>query len=547
MPPTKEQVLENIRKAYTEKKLAKFNMGSLPNGVSVEDIALEIKTLTGKDILNTLKQAQINGSVARFPFDKLNKTSNASEPAVVSSNSTVNTSIPEELPQEELVQEQIKPSMGARYKAGFIGQDIEQPQGFDMGDIAQVAGEATGPTIGAGIGALSTAPTWLPTGGYSAYAGGVVGAAAGRAAQTALTSGMQGAPKKSVGELVSEPILAGAEQLAGEGTIKGAGMLANKLGIGKRLLKTGVAALKKGPGIPKDTATTVLRNPESLWNAPTREEAETVFNKWMGKLGSKEERAEAFMGDAAPSPAKIKKFASSMETLHKSGNAYKGALLTAREQIARMLRMGKMGDPEQAGLANFWKRKLKFFDRAIEKESKGYANARNTWNRMENNETFNNLAPLDKIGNPDITKLAAATGAFGMGLKMAGTPLGAGLLVSPSLVSPLAAKTGILGLAAASKTLRLAHKAQLPQSALRILYKSLLDKVTAPKEKEQMLKLIKDRAKESAREKPSINAALQSPTKNGAPLSTPLPYAYVDEEDIDKNVDSILEDPLELF
>lgn len=567
MPPTKDEVLATIRAAYNDRQPLRFNMATLPASVNVDDIALEIKTLTGKDIGGNLYKAHQAKEALNFPFDKIAKST---QTAVDVSNAPVTspdamqqgTAQPEE-PEEP------NPSMGERFSAGLRRQEIPQPKGLDIGDIAQGAGEYAGPTIGAGIGAMSAAPTWLPTGMSSAFAGGMAGAAAGRAVQTAAMS----KGDESVSNLMLDPVLAALEQGLGEGLLNKitgktfggikalgkngphgrtpSGQFASK---GKRQLSrfedAGASWLKSGPGIEAESAEAVMKDPEILWRAGPLKEVEKEYGKWMGKLGSREERAIELIGDDTPSFAKIKGFLKTIEETMQVGHGkgteqYLKGLLTAREQIARQLEIGKLGDPTQASLRRYWLAKRGMLDKAIEKERPGYARVRKMYNEALINKSFNNLMPLDPTGHPNIGKAGAALGAATTALagsNYIGNPaLAAPVILGAIGVSPIAAKGALLGMAALSRTLRLAHAAQLPQSAMAILYNEALKKAGDSEAKQKIKKLILDRAREA-----KVNATI-APVESSQP-STYKPAeqkeAPKSDEEFLMELDSIENDPL---
>ena len=542
--PTKQEVLDIIQKAANEKAEVSFDMSNLPADLSIEELATTLKTLTGKNTINALKNAQQAQGTLSIPFDTLSSTQ------VTPSITTANASMLPEQPFE--AQEELEaPSMGERFKAGLHRKELTtNPTGFDEGDIAQFAGENIGPGIGAAVGALSTAPTWLPTGMSSAFAGSVAGAAAGRAAQTALTQDPN--EPKSVGSLVIDPIVAGAGQALGEGVInkvagKSFGGIAERV-LPKRTIggffkaaskakptnfdKLVAGILHIAPGIPKEDALSAARNPGQLWGAKSMEEAQTLYGKFLGKMGSKEVRAKAYTGSEAPSPARIRKLVEWTEDLVKQKNASAELLITAHEQIQHLMQMGKMGDPKEAALAKYWGAKLSRLAKLIEKQKPGYKAVRKMYDSALLKKVFESPYPLLKDGTADMTKIMGTMAAAVTSGKVASSvaPLaGAAAALSPFAVSPYVAKGALHTLAGAQKVIKQMHYLRLPQSVIAATYRELL-KQAIPEDREKLKKAI---VQEEQR-------AFNQPTLSNDLYKTP--------EEVQMDMQGILDDqdPLEL-
>lgn len=66
----KEDILNRIRTAHQSGQDIVFPMSTMPSDISIEDIANEVKTLTGRDIRVQLAKAKQGGANLRLPFSK---------------------------------------------------------------------------------------------------------------------------------------------------------------------------------------------------------------------------------------------------------------------------------------------------------------------------------------------------------------------------------------------------------------------------------------------------------------------------------------------
>lgn len=540
MPPTKDEILANLRAKAANREVATFNFATMPEGISVEDIALELQKLTGRNVYPALKTRADKKEVVTFPFNKepvqpstapvqalpgTQAQLGTPDNSVVTSNAAPlqGGASPFTMPtQGQQEPEQPAPSIGARFKAGFMGKEVPQPKGFDVGDVAQFAGENIMPAGGAALGALSTAPTWLPTGMSSAMAGGMAGAAAGRAAQNAIAEPMKTqTDRKSALGLLADPVLASLEYGLGEGLVN---KLSGKAFLGKGLKKlaphgrgpTGkflpperreltkaedVAAswLEKGPGIDPQNAEAVVRDPEILWRAGPLKDVRAEYGKWMKGLRGRVERSKAFFGEETPTFARIKKVLPAIEESAQMNHAhgsklYLESLLTAREQIAMQMEKGMLGDPEQKVLRKYWQEKIAFFDKAIERERPGYARLRKMYNEAKINQEFNNVLPIEHgLHTTNVNKAGAmgASVAGGItGMKTGHPVLGALAIGGAVAMSPLANKAAILSLAGAKRLANVALTAKLPASMTAALLRETIKHGKTPEEKNQIMAYI---------------------------------------------------------
>jgi len=199
MPPTREQVLQNIANAAKNREDAEFNMATLPNTVTVEDIAAEVKRQTGRDVLQKLKEAHINKESVLFPFSTGPYTPEQMQEKPVEDVSYLNA-ISKGLMQEPLppgqslgkkivhgAYEELPPTLGAAF-------------GAPLGPAGAMAGAMMGRGVQKGIGAAARALTGAPA---------VQETPIQMASDVALTGVLQGIGVKGVGTGAADEVVTG--------------------------------------------------------------------------------------------------------------------------------------------------------------------------------------------------------------------------------------------------------------------------------------------------------------------------------------------------
>ena len=345
------------------------------------------------------------------------------------------------------------PTMWERFSAGFSGKEISQPQGFDMGDIAQFVGENALPTAGAMIG------------GLAGPGGAIAGAMAGKAMQKGVTQTIGAfkpgfAPKESVIKTIADVGITGALEGAGQGA----------MALGKAIMptiKTAISQVMHGmAGIPQKTAKKVLDNPDILKNAVSVDEAGKIFESTIKNAGMEygPKAVEKVTGDIMVSDSTTRKLLNDtlkrikqlegynkingkrvyLEDMPENAQAVKDLTqqaLAARYELSKMLKAAKWGDPKlRAEEANILE-KMNGLDDWLENRVPGFSNAREIYSFAKIKDEFNSLFPRKKNLSADAVRMMLAAGGATTALAT-GTPSG---LIGVAAMSPKAWEYGIRG------------------------------------------------------------------------------------------------------
>lgn len=184
------------------------------------------------------------------------------------------------------------PGLGQRFVSGLTQTPIEQPQGFDIGDIAEFAGSQGLPIAGGFLGA-SAGP-----------AGAGLGAAAGRASQLAISQGISQArpdlaQERTPGQVLGDVAVTGALDFAGAGIARGLGNALTS--IPGRIKSRIVPAMRQAFGVEEEaTKRTLQRGASNILKPEIASEdfAINALEKAQGAITNNRAQAGQLIGQA---------------------------------------------------------------------------------------------------------------------------------------------------------------------------------------------------------------------------------------------------------
>lgn len=327
------------------------------------------------------------------------------------------------------------PGLGYRFLAGVAQKDIQQPEGFDVGDIAEFAGRELLPAIGGAAGAFAGPP------------GAALGAAAGRAAQKGIQGYIAGrnpelANRESLLESAQDVALTGVTSGLFEKAARVAGPYV-KEGLKKfREARGSIGGdlLRVGPGVPQYKGQAAMEDLGLLSRAPSQKRVGELYDDFHNASGTVS-RKKAIAGSADP----FDTVARAKNDIAEAAQKLRSGTLTTQEavnasQAARLIKDQARTGNEFAGeifdVANDLKGQ---FDDFIGQTYPEWNAARQGAFERSVADEFTSWLPLNKNQSPNVLRTytagaAAATGAA------AGRY---GALGLPVLISPRVAGLGI--------------------------------------------------------------------------------------------------------
>ena len=332
------------------------------------------------------------------------------------------------------------PGLGQRFVAGLTQTPIEQPQGFDVGDIAEFAGSQGLPIAGGIIGSVA------------GPLGAGVGAAAGRALQYAVSQGISQvrpdmAQERTPGEVIGDVAKTGAINAvipAGLGLV---GKAASS--IKGSVIKAGAQAIRTATGVPQSFGENALRGNLNLFGQGSRAAGEGFEELFKGSgvsgLAKSTKQALSFAGREGKEAVKTRLSSADYEAIAdtaaqrlQDGTISVQEAIWGSQSLAKLKELAKFGNPEQSINRAINIQQKEALDSFIEKNIEGYAQARQGFFNAKTNEAFRSVFPLNKnqtsnalrgfgagaasiaTGSP-IPVLATSPAAVGLGIQVAGT------------------------------------------------------------------------------------------------------------------------------
>lgn len=355
------------------------------------------------------------------------------------------------------------PSGLERFAAGFGQRDIQQPPGFDAGDILEFVGREGLPTVGGIVGGAGGAVGGF---GVGAIPGAAIGAAAGRSAQKAIGQAINFfkpgfAKQETPRELISDVGVTGATQGIFEGLATGGRIAAQALRPGA--IRAGAQALKTTTGVMEDIGKQALNDPGILFRAKSLQEAGKAIEEVTNRAGVKTNTAglkEAFGK---------RFFKSGDEFLDDIGNKIDEKLVdksltlqeavSARQAINRALMAPKYQSPINAMNKAEALDMLGQLDDFIEPKIPGYSEARKGYREAIVKDSFNSLLPQNANKTASVLRGTLALGGAEYGRRTDSPAIQAASL---AMFSPLLVGGGIRAAYAGSRALTGAAATQLP-------------------------------------------------------------------------------------
>lgn len=413
------------------------------------DLMLEAER---RGILPNDKQALLNEARKRG----LVQTSEKGLPTIRLSGGEVDTSKikPQPVFKAQTIEEPKIPTLKERFVSGLGQKEIPQPEGFEMGDIAEFAGREGLPAVGAVAGAMTPMP-----------GGAALGAAGGRALQKGIAKAIGTKEEETALEAVGDILLTGVIQGTLDKAFKLASPVISKVGgaVKAGAVKVGAQLLRAGPGIKETTGKTVLNDLGLIFRAPSVEQAGGKFAETINKAGVKTgpEATKALTGKLIlGQEAKLNLLNESLDELAQ-GTLTTQKAIVAREQTSKLLQTAKFGDPNFASEKRELTLAIKELDDFLEPKIPGYAEVRKGYREAKIAEEFKTLLPRNKNLSPNV--LRSMVGAAGLAAAP-WTPLAVGAALA---VSPAVAGLGIGTLKLAEMAGKGIVKTKIPEVAVR--------------------------------------------------------------------------------
>ncbi len=323
--------------------------------------------------------------------------------------------------QSEFQSPQLPPGVNTDFKKGLL---TNEPVDSLSGTAGRIALPTIGSMAGAATGGVAGAATLPLAGPLPAWAGAMYGSGAGAAGGEGLRQGMvnaysalRGTQPTAPGESISRTVNQGLIGAAGEGLAQGA------IKAAPYAAKAGGQFVKVMTNADARAGEHMLAEPGRFFNAPSLEGAGKQFGNYMDQSGVTNGPMGAVKYTGKRTPGREAKFdlidsalndISTWKTAGTSSDPLTGAvsnsvpakpdlnkLVVAREQARKLAETPAMrNELAKSELASVYSN-IEELDAAIEQLSPGYADIRAGYRDAKTADTFSNILPMNKHGQPN--------------------------------------------------------------------------------------------------------------------------------------------------